>query len=235
MLTKPQHKSEATFNSEKSAYSRLQHLNIQPDRNVLQCFGWTVVNPKSFTRCDEPTCTGDEENGLRIGDERFLPTKAKKDTADVTYSWDNPSERSMVEHGVDFRPPSFKQSWSWILDRSQFGSDGQFLPSGENLTSHRFALLFEYLPDAKPLSSESITKSLALEALSGFHAIQKAMIIHGDHQLRNLLVTKEGRAVWIDFDRAMVLDSLNECALYRFRKDLIDLHRTLFIYMLKRY
>lgn len=143
---------------------------------------------------------------------------------EATYSWANATEKQIREHGVDFRPPSIDKSWSWIMDNSQFGSDGQWLPSGENLRHDRHALLLEYLPNARTTESQIISRNLALKALGGARTIQKALLRHGDQSRNNVLVTKDSRVVWVDFDRAQVFDRITEDVLVKFKKDLINVH-----------
>lgn len=135
----------------------------------------------------------------------------------------------MRESGVDLRPPSVYESWFWVLDTSQLGSEGQWLPSGENLGDERYALLLEYLPDAKRFGSITIDRELALKALAGAQSIQRALVRHGDQAKRNLLVTGKGRVVWIDFDRSQVQNQITEDLLVRFKKDLIEIYDMLFI------
>jgi RIO-like serine/threonine protein kinase len=147
-----------------------------------------------------------------------------------TYSWNDPDDKWMLDFGIDFRPPSVDQSWRWVMDNSQF-EDGQWMPSGENLAYKRHALLLEYLPRARRIDYSIITKEIALQAFSGAQAIQKALVYHGDQCQRNLLVTRDSRAVWVDFDKAEVYDYLPEKLLLRFKLDLRRIHMMLFTYM----
>jgi thiamine kinase-like enzyme len=116
----------------------------------------------------------------------------------------------MREYGADLRHPYINESWSWVLDNSQFGSDGHWLPSGENLRDERQALLLEYLPNRRRTDLISIDRELALQALAGAQSIQQALVRHGDQVKRNLLVKEEGRVVWIDFDRSQVRDKMTD-------------------------
>jgi thiamine kinase-like enzyme len=134
----------------------------------------------------------------------------------------------MREYGADLRHPYINESWSWVLDNSQFGSDGHWLPSGENLCDERQALLLEYLPSTRRTDITSIDRELALQALAGAQSIQQALVRHGDQVKRNLLVTEEGRVVWIDFDRSQVRDKMTDDLLVRFKKDLIEIYNMLF-------
>lgn len=135
----------------------------------------------------------------------------------------------MRKYGVDFRPPSVAESWNWVMDNSQFGSDGQYLPGGENLEYRRHALLLEYLPDATSMNPESLTRDLALQALAGAQAIQKALVMHHDFlSNHNLLLTNNGKAIWVDFDRADVYDSTPEMAIVDFKRYLIQVYGMLF-------
>ena len=182
---------------------------------MLTCYGWSVVTPQRFSTYDPPTCSGDEQEEHRVHAraerDPSLPTMTTLfNKTKATYSWDNPAEKKMRQQGVDFRPPSVDQSWSWVLNTSQFGSDGQ------------------WLPDARKLSSDVTTVKLARQILAGFHAIQKALVMHRDHSRHNLLVTKEGRLVWVDFDRARVLAKLAGHALADLKMDLIEVHGLLF-------
>ena len=138
-----------------------------------------------------------------------------------------------MEYGVDFRPPCIYESWSWVFENSQFGSEGQWLPSGENLREQRSALLLEYLPSARRIDSITMSRKLALQALAGAQSIQQALVRHGDQLERNLLVTEDGRAVWIDFDRSQVLYKMTDDLLMRFKKDMIELYNMLFVDYLK--
>ena len=52
--------------------------------------------------------------------------------------------------------------------------------------------------------------------------------MHCDLDFRNLLVTEDGRAVWLDFDRAIVLNEINEDALLEIKLNLTERHRMLF-------
>lgn len=160
-----------------------------------------------------------------------LPARLESMDSRATYSWTNPFEKSMREQGVDFRPPSVGKSWFWTMDNSQFGSDAQWMPKGDQLSEQRDALLLEYLPDARRMDSPIVTKKLAFQAFAGALAIQKALVRHGDQFEHNLLVTRDGRAVWVDFDRAEVFDSMNDAVLLIFKQDLIRIHRMLFTYM----
>ncbi len=146
----------------------------------------------------------------------------------ATYSWDNPAERQMRKYGVDFRPPWVAESWNWVMDNSQVGSDRQWLPGGEKLEYRRHALLLEYLPDARSMNTQSITRDLAFQALAGAQAIQKALVMHHDLSSHNLLLTSNGKAIWVDFDRATVLDSVPKMALVDFKRDLIEIYEILF-------
>jgi RIO-like serine/threonine protein kinase len=141
----------------------------------------------------------------------------------------------MLELDVDFRPPTVKESWFWILDTSKFGSDGDILPQGKDLQNERKALLLEYLPNARRMSESIITEERALLALGGVQYIQRALIGHGDLQSRNVLVTKDDRVVWIDFDRAEVVDSVDESVKNYFKKELVDVHQWLFQYMVGKF
>lgn len=116
------------------------------------------------------------------------------------------------------------------MDNSQF-EDGDWMPSGEDLAFERHALLLEYLPGARKINYRIITKEIALQAFVGAQAIQKALVYHGDQCERNLLVTRDNRAVWVDFDKAEVFDKLYEELLLDFKSDLIMIHTMLFTYM----
>ena len=81
-----------------------------------------------------------------VGDrDASLPARTGTWETKATYSWANPTEKQMREYGVDFRPPSLDESWFWIMNNSQFGSDEELLPSGKNLRHERHAVLLEYL------------------------------------------------------------------------------------------
>ena len=194
-----------------------------------------MVTPSSFSACDRPTCSGDEAKCHRAGvgvldrdpslPARANPTSGRK----ATYSWENPAEKQMRDFGVDFRPPCCEASWSWVMDNSQFGSDGQWLPDGKNLHNERRALLLEYLPSARSIDTvANITRQLALRGLAGAQSIQKALVSHGDQSKHNLLVTEKGRVVWVDFDRAEVLNRMTEDSLVAFKRDLIEVYNMLF-------
>lgn len=199
---------------------------------MLKCYGWSTITPKSFFKCDASTCSGDESETWRcviVGDrDESLPTRAGPGNIRATYSWANPEEKQMREYGVDFRPPSVDKSWFWVMNNAQFGSDGKNLPSGEGLCHERRALFLEYLPDVTRVESVKITRKLALQALGGAQLIQKALVNHRDQAKRNLLFTNKGRAVWVDFDRAEVLNEMTEDDLVRFKRDLINVHEMLF-------
>jgi thiamine kinase-like enzyme len=152
----------------------------------------------------------------------------------ATHSWDNLAEKEMREYGVDFRPPSDPESWFWRMDNAQFGSDGQWLPNAENLPRQRGCLFLEYLPNARRITSE-INRKLALEVLAGAQSIPEALVVHGDQQKHNLLITGRGRVVWVDFDRADVMDEVNDEALFWFKRDLINVHEMLFIESKRKY
>lgn len=194
-----------------------------------------MVKPESFSPCDHPTCSGNEDSARREVDGPYrdpsLPARIDNPGIRPTYSWNNALERQMMESGVDFRPPSLEKSWFWVAARSESDPDAQWMPSGKGLTNQRHALLLEYLPDARRISSALITEKVALEAFAGAQSIQKAMIWHGDQVERNLLVTRDGRPVWVDFDRAEVLNEINEILLQDFKSGLIDIHRMLYTYM----
>lgn len=191
------------------------------------------MTPRSFSHCDAPTYysheAGDQRTDARVFKrDPTLPARISSPDKKTTYSWENPTERQMRDFGVDFRPPSVYESWSWVMDNSQFGAQGHWLPSGENIPDRRYALLLEYLPNAKRIDSEIITRELALKALAGAHNIQQALVRHRDQVERNLLATEDGRAVWIDFDRAQVLHEMVDDSLVRFKKDLIEVYIMLF-------
>lgn len=57
----------------------------------------------------------------------------------------------------------------------------------------------------------------------------------GDQQKHNLLVTGKGRVVWVDFDRAGVLDEVNHEAFFCLKRDLINVHEMLFIDSKRKY
>ena len=99
------------------------------------------------------------------------------------------------------------------------------------MPDQRYALLLEFLPNARMMDSYTITKKLAFEALAGIQAFQQVLVRHGDESQRNLLVTGSGRVVWVDFDRADVFDRMNEILILDFRQDIIRIHRMLFTYM----
>ncbi|KZS87705.1 hypothetical protein SISNIDRAFT_490819 [Sistotremastrum niveocremeum HHB9708] len=61
------------------------------------------------------------------------------------------------------------------------------------------ALLIEYLEGASPISPWNITLDIAHEALRRLSEIHYVGILHCDVYPRNLLVTKAGQPVWIDF------------------------------------
>jgi hypothetical protein len=82
-----------------------------------------------------------------------------------------------------------------VFDNSQFGSEGQWLPSGENLCDERYALLLEYLPNARRIDSVTVNRELARKALAGAKSIQQALVRHRDQVKRNLLVAEKGRVV----------------------------------------
>ena len=191
-----------------------------------------MITPKSFSHCDIPTCSGREDDSCRETSEHLhdasLPTRVKTPGTRATYSWAVLAEKQMREYGVDFRPPSVDESWSWVMDNSQFGSDGQWLPIGEGLRHERHALLLEYLPNARKLESQSIPRNLALQALAGAQIIQKALVRHENQNRHHVLVTKDSTVVWVDFDRALVLDVITEDDLVRFKKDLIEVHEMFF-------
>jgi hypothetical protein len=92
-------------------------------------------------------------------------------------------------------------------------------------------LLLGYLPNARRIDAEIITRKLALQALAGAQTIQKALLRQGDQFKHNLLVTQDNKAFWVDFDRAEVVDELDEGILIGFKKDIIEIHRMLFTYM----
>jgi RIO-like serine/threonine protein kinase len=66
---------------------------------------------------------------------------------------------------------------------------------------------------------------LAHQALASAERIQKALVMHCDQDLRNLIITQDHRAVSIDFDRAVVLDKVDEQALVEIKEDLTKLHK----------
>jgi hypothetical protein len=78
----------------------------------------------------------------------------------------------MRKYRIDLRPPYLHESWSWVLDNSQFGSDGHWLPSGENLREERQALLLEYLPNVRRIDLATIDRDFALQTLAGAQSIQ---------------------------------------------------------------
>lgn len=220
------YKREDTFFVERAAYARLNHFKEITHGVTLECYGYSNVTPKSFPRWDPPTFYGNEEYDYRTGTneqdrDQSLPTLR------ATYCWDNPADNMMKKYGVDFRCPH--ESWYWVLDNSQFGSDGQWLPTGDNLSHKRKALLLEYLPDAKRWDSTEYSEELAIRALAGAQIIQHALVRHGDQEERNLLVTGN-RTVWIDFDIADVLDKMTDESLIRFKKDLIEVYLMLFVF-----
>jgi hypothetical protein len=57
----------------------------------------------------------------------------------------------------------------------------------------------------------------------------------GINRNTNLLMTGKGRVVWVDFDRADVLDEVNDEALFCFKRDLINVHEMLFIDSKRKY
>jgi RIO-like serine/threonine protein kinase len=57
---------------------------------------------------------------------------------------------------------------------------------------------------------------------------------HGDTSLRNLLITGDGRPVWIDFDRSQVYDHVHEPQMASFRERLRAVYRILFEYIISR-
>lgn len=59
------------------------------------------------------------------------------------------------------------------------------------------ALLIEYLKDASPVSPWNITMDIAHEALRRLSEIHYVGILHRDEYPRNLLITKDGRPVWV--------------------------------------
>jgi hypothetical protein len=216
-----------------TAYSRLQSSSAQSTGAVLKCYGWLSVTPTSFFPCDPPTCSGDEygDNRAEGGFERdpSLPVKVEPSSgAKPTYSWNEPAAKKMMKQGADFRPPLDYNSWNWVMDNSIFGKEGQWLPTGKNLEHERRALLLEYLPGARNLHIQDTTRELALHALAGAQTIQRALIRHGDYSRRNLLATQKGRVVWVDFDRAIVLDRVDEDDLLWFKRELINVHELLF-------
>lgn len=230
------HKSEDTFLAEKTAYDRLAQAGVSDTGAVVKCYGWSKVTPKSFYHCDPPTCAGNAEGDLRNGlgarqRNPFLPARTRSPHDKATYSWENPKEKQMRDEGIDFRPPSVHESWFWVFDNSQFDSDEELcLPSGEDLAEERYALLLEFLPTARMIDEVPADRKIALRALAGAYSIQQALVKHGDQAERNILVTKEGRVVWIDFDRAEVLNKMTDASLMRFKSDLIEVYRMLFVF-----
>ena len=99
---------------------------------VLKCYGWSIVTTDSFSPCDFPTCSGDEEDTCqRVGYpnlDPFLLARIESTDRKATYSWNVSLEKTMREEGVDFRPPSVRSSWFWVMDNSQFGSDAESMP-----------------------------------------------------------------------------------------------------------
>ncbi|KAF8533100.1 hypothetical protein BDD12DRAFT_867034 [Trichophaea hybrida] len=65
------------------------------------------------------------------------------------------------------------------------------------------ALLLEYIPSATPLGVTNITESLSQDVLGAFSAIHTAGVIQFDVAPRNVLVTKRGGVVVVDFDVAV--------------------------------
>lgn len=64
------------------------------------------------------------------------------------------------------------------------------------------AIVFEYFPDAEPLSIYNITREIAAEAFKGIHAIHTAYVQHNNIHRDHIRVLQDGRVVWIDFDKA---------------------------------
>jgi hypothetical protein len=233
---------EDNFRSEKDAYRNLHHFNVQASGAVIDCYGWAEVTPESFEPCPAPSCSGNENDDDEIvrmrasGKDEHLPLLLEFTDQAATYSWEDPNDKQMRDLGVDFRPPTSMESWNWIMDLRYFGSDASDVPDGKDLKHRRHALLLEYLPGALSLDKTELTRDLAVQALSGMQLIQKALVQHGDsgRQLkRNLLVTLDKKAVWIDFDRARVYDRIDEDQKALFRSKLLDVYSILFQYTVR--
>lgn len=184
-----------------------------------------------------PTCYGDETDNEKVVVTRktkvddALPRRINGNEQQATYSWANPNDKRLRDYGADFRPPTSQKSWNWIMGTTPFASDMSDVPDKKDLPYQRSALLLEYLPDARRAEEIVLTMRLATQALSGLQEIQKALVEHGDcgRQLgRNLLVTSDDRAVWIDFDRAVIYDHLDESGVMSMRNRLFDTYQLLF-------
>lgn len=64
------------------------------------------------------------------------------------------------------------------------------------------ALLLEDIRDARPLSAETLTLAVAIEATRAVEAVHAALVVHNDIVARNFLVVGEERVVIVDFDWA---------------------------------
>ena len=204
---------------------------------VANCYGWAEVTPASFKPCPMPTCCGHETDDEKVVQTRqmkmddALPRRINGNEHQATYSWANLNDKRLRDYGADFRPPTSQKSWNWIMGTTPFGSDMSNIPDMEDLPYQRSALLLEYLPDARRAEEADLIMPLAAQALSGLQEIQKALVEHADygHQLkRNLLVTSDARAVWIDFDSAVVYDHVDERGIMSMRNGLFDTYQLLF-------
>ena len=81
------------------------------------------------------------------------------------------------------------------------------------------------------MNEHILTRELATKALSGMQEIQKALVEHGDSSLgleSNLLLASDGRAVWIDFDKAEVYDHISASEIVSLNYSLQEVHMILF-------
>jgi hypothetical protein len=224
------------FEKERAAYSHLQHFGVESC--VLACYGWAKITPKSFASERKPTCFGPEGSFMKdqrkVGHDSHLPTILRSRRSSVLYTWDTPGDKEMADMDIDFRPPSVAESWYWKLETDRRSSDAYWVPTGDELTYSRHALLLEYLPNADRFQSHILTEKIALNALGGLQMIQKALVEHDDHDdmiSRNLLVTKDGRVVFLDFDRAEVFTSVDADTLCLFKQDILQFHLIVFNWM----
>lgn len=77
------------------------------------------------------------------------------------------------------------------------------------------ALLLEYFEGAQPVTIDNVTAKLADLALRGMCAVHACYVAHCDISSRNVLVTPSGSVVWVDFDRAVMVDT-QLCPLKRY-------------------
>ena len=172
----------------------------------------------------------------KYGNDSRLPTRLRSPSSSACYSWDDSADKELLELDIDFRPPSIKESWNWVLDSDEYDSDAQSSSGGEDLNSCRYALLLEYLPNAHRFQSHILTPELATDALDGLQQIQKALVERGDHSemiSRNILVGEDRRVVFIDFDRAKVFRSVDSEVLRHFKKCMLEFHLIVFDWMVR--